>query len=146
MSVDFDWRVDPDCRSSCQLVHLEDLRCFVPSTVTEAPASVANIAYPTKERKTCFCDQSLRSVEEVNLPALISNLACLGHKEAIQSLLEGVINLCLRPRRQLFQLMFSLICWSVLLVFDELRVRHRVATFSLETWSECCGLCQNCMC
>ena len=86
MSVDFDWRVDPDCRSSCQLVHLEDLRCFVPSTVTEAPASVANIAYPTKERKTCFCDQSL--LRRVNLPALISNLACLGHKEAIQSLLE----------------------------------------------------------
>ena len=58
MSVDFDWRVDPHCRSSCQLVHLEDRvhssAVFVSSTVTEAPASAANIAYPTKERKTLF--------------------------------------------------------------------------------------------
>ena len=58
MSVDFDWRVDPDCRSSCHFVHLEDRvhwsAVFVPSTVTEVPASVANIAYPTKERKAFF--------------------------------------------------------------------------------------------
>ena len=50
---------------------------------------MANIAHQLKSERPCSCEQSLRRVDEVNLPALISNLACLGHKEAIQSLLEG---------------------------------------------------------
>ena len=82
----------------------------------------------------------------MNLPALISNLACPGHKEAILSLLEGrnpfvfTSSSTVVPAHVLADLLESVPC------LDELRVRHRIAIFSLEAWSECCGLCQNCMC
>ena len=89
-----------------------------------------------------FCEQSLWRVGEVNLPALISNLACPGHKEAIQSLLEGrnpfvfTSSSTVVPAHVPADLLESAPC------LDELRVCHRIANFSLETWSECCGLCQ----
>ena len=52
MSIDFEWCPCPRSRLPSQLVHFTNrahcgLRC-VPSTATEVPAIVANIAYPTK--------------------------------------------------------------------------------------------------
>ena len=52
MNLDFEWRVGPHCRLPCQLVHLKNRvhwpAVFVPSTVTEAPAIVADIANPNE--------------------------------------------------------------------------------------------------
>ena len=53
MSMDSEWCSCPCSRLPSQLVHLINraplwLAVFVPSTATELPAIVANIAYPTK--------------------------------------------------------------------------------------------------
>ena len=53
MSMDIEWCPCPCSRLSSQLVHLINrshcgFEVFVPSTATEVPAAVGNIAYPTK--------------------------------------------------------------------------------------------------
>ena len=85
MSVDFDWRVDPDCRSSCQLVHLEGRvhwsACSCTINSDRGASKCDKHCRPNQRAKDLFFVSSrCGELDEVNLPALISNLACPGHK------------------------------------------------------------------